>query len=64
MSKARHELFKILIDFYFDRKFGDIYFVPISISYDNVIGSGSLSQELVGESKIRASLKRTWNKVK
>ena len=60
IGQAKHVILKYLTDFYFDKKFDNIYLVPITISYDNVIGVGSLSKEITGDNKIKASFRRTY----
>jgi len=39
----------LITDNYFEGRFKEMNFVPISISWDNVVGAGSLAMELEGE---------------
>jgi len=39
----------LITDNYFDGRVKEMNFVPISISWDNVVGAGSLAMELEGE---------------
>jgi len=49
VGKPDNPFFNLITDQFFEGKFKEMNFVPISISWDNVIGAGSLAMELEGE---------------
>lgn len=49
VGKPNNPFFNLITDNYFEGRFKEMNFVPISISWDNVVGAGSLAMELEGE---------------
>ena len=57
MLQPKQGLLSVLTDAYLDGKVGDVYVVPISINYEKTMEGEIYSHELLGEDKIRESLR-------
>ena len=57
MLQPKQGLLSVLTDAYLDGKVADVFVVPISINYEKTMEGELYSSELLGEGKIRESLK-------
>ena len=57
MLQPKQGLLSVLTDAYFDGKVQDAYIVPVSINYEKTMEGEIYSNELLGEGKIRESLR-------